>query len=155
MHFRLGLGLALVLALGVMGAACGKDSEVSLAQYFERLGTIVFEINQRDDALQREFGGLADRQAEPQDYLTRRNEIAGDALAALIEIQPPAEVQDAHNDFLDSLLESAEAVQDVVDLLQYRFSTPGRGDPACLALLEIASKNSIAVWLPCGLIGEG
>ncbi len=167
---------ALLLGLVALSAACGDGGEaLSLEEYFQRLDAIQEDVDarfeeqgddedpfdpdapleERVDAL---TGGLQDSKA-----------ILEDAVEAVQGLDPPAEVEDAHDEFVAALLGFLPSFDDFRDRaadvesesdLEELFSSLDEGsqefqeagerlDAACLAIQAIADQNNIAVDLNC------
>jgi len=163
---------ALLLALGALAAACGGGGEgLSLQEYFQQFDAIQKDAEARFEAL-----ATPDPQATREEiaavflaFIKEAVAINGDTRDALADLDPPAEVKDAHNEFVGALGEAVEVTQglsaripDALSLAEAEalfselFAEPEaaaafqRFSDACLALQDVADQNNIAVDLACG-----
>ena len=165
---------ALLLALGSIVAACGGNGGLTLEEYFQRLDTLGGDFDDEIDRLGEEFDEAAD-EAETEeeviddfrDFSGSMTELFADLVADIERIDPPSEVEDAHNelvaaqregrDLLEELNERAQRAESVSDVEDWSAEFEGpvstaisdRTEQACLALQEIADDNDIDVDLEC------
>ena len=134
---KLLLTLVSALALATAAAACGGDGgRLTLEEYFERFAA----IQERTEALVEEEadtsqpavtvtpatpGAATAEAASDQDQIDVQLEplaaslpVVADFTEALVGIDPPAEVEDLHNEFVDVLREVTAITQDIVDQLE-------------------------------------
>lgn len=166
---------ALLVAVGAIAAACGDgEEELTLEEYFQRLQTMSDDLNERGEALETELEGLFDPAASEQQsiaagrrFLDGNVSIIRDGLDVLEDLDPPSQVGDSHNKFVDAanglrdrigdLADRAAEVQSAADLEEIfaEFQSPEletideRFVDACQALERIASENGIQVDLGC------
>ena len=181
---KLLLTLVPVLALATAAAACGGDGgRLTLEEYFERFAA----IQERMEALVEEAdtsqpavtvtpatpGAATAEAASDQEQIDAQLEplaaslpVLADFTEALVGIDPPAEVEDLHNEFVDMLREVTAINQDIVDQLEDAASSSDleevvestrpqfirvleRGARVCSELQEVADANGIDVDLGC------
>ncbi len=166
----------LLLAFGAIAAACGDDGngdggELTLEEYFERLDAIMEDIDSQIDALEDpEEMDLASEEEQLEamrDFFDALLPIIQGAFNEIEGLDPPAEVEDAHDallaagdDFVAafeapaSRLAEAESLADLEGGLfedDSAFGSAGaRSAQACFALQGIADDNDIDVDLRCG-----
>jgi hypothetical protein len=170
----LALIAVLLLAFGAFAAACGDDGnggggELTLEEYFERLDAIMEDTNSQMDALEDpEERDLASE----EEQLEAIRDFYFDANLAIIKggfdeiegLDPPAEVEDAHDALLAAGGDTVAAYEDVGSQLaeaesladlQELFDDGGfeaaseRFEQACLELRGIADENEIDLDLVC------
>jgi regulator of protease activity HflC (stomatin/prohibitin superfamily) len=165
---------ALLLALGSMAGACGDDDELTLEEYFQQMDTLAADFEDEIDRLGEEFQEAAD-EAETEeeviddfhDFSDSLTELFEDFVADVEGIDPPSEVEDAHNelaaaqregqDLLEELNERAQRSESVSDVEDWSAEFEGpvstaisdRTEEACFALQAIADDNDIDVDLEC------
>ena len=133
-----------LLGMAVFSGACSSDSDpLTLEEYFAEFEAIDADVNSQFEALFADF---------PEDE---------DAFA-----DPPAEVEDAHNDLIDAgeaLLvaheERAEVMGDAETMAELETLSrevdpsttvaEAARDAACLAVMDIAIANDIHVSVAC------
>ena len=174
MPFRV-FALAVWLVAISFIAACGKGGGLSLEEYFKRLDEIDQQSSERSDALGDQLNLISDESAQPQERIDAAQSaipefvtITRDFLAALDELEPPAEVQKDHKEaldagedaavFFDDLVTGVEGVESIAELDQALSPLDGpeftsvdkRFTDSCLALETTADENQINVDLNCG-----
>ena len=166
------LSLGIVL-LGAIAAACGGGGDgeaLTLEEYFQRLDVLVDSVAESSQSL----GDDASADLDPSASLEEQIEASRSFLSAFAasiatflddirDIDPPAEVEDAHDAFVEAagdFVESSEdligQLDDVASLADFgvvfaAFDELGDPEEACLDLQAIADENSIAVDLNCEL----
>lgn len=165
----LALIAALLLAFGTIAMACG-DGGLSLEEYFDRMAAANEQIDQQLEALEnptdREFASDEEELAAIQGFYNAVPPLIRDFISDLEEIDPPAEVEDAHKEVVEAArvsaeewkvqadqLNEAESLRDLMAKLFVEnpaFTASGeRFDEACLAVQAIADENNIDVDLDC------
>ena len=160
------------LLFSILTVACGGGSgELTLGEYFKRVAAL------EDDAATRfgelvlsssgvpeegdEFPSEAEQVESLLDFLDAYRPIIRDLVAALDDIDPPAAVEDLHNEFVDAvrnnlvLLErglkesaGAQSFSELEDDPESLAATERTG-AACFALQESAADHGIDVDLGC------
>ena len=166
-RFTIALAMVLLLALGALATACGDaGEELTLEQYFQRLEAVTADGNDKFFALVTQFPQALEDPAQTRDFFAAAGVILRDGVDQLDDIDPPAEVEDPHNEFLDAGegmadaiedfadqladVESAQELQEALEPLDAQLAPVERRlDAACLALEGIAADNGIAVDLDC------
>jgi len=162
------LVVAAVMTGCVVLAACGGgEEELDLEQYFRRFQDINDTANTRVDVLVEESEGVGEDMEATRDYFDAFNAIAKETTDELKDIHPPAEAQDAHDEYVAALGEALALWEDFGDRLadvespsglaalaaelnEPPFATAGeRITDACLQLKGIADENGIEVDLGC------
>jgi len=159
----------ILVAVSVAGAgwACNDDggggSSLTLEEYFQEIDDLDAEFSQRSDE------AFEDVSVEdPGSFRAAMEEfpgIIGDFVAALEAIDPPEEVQDAHNDAIEAgrdvqseferiLDETADAasIEDFItagDNDDAYVEANNRFETACLDLVQVAEDNDIETSLNC------
>ena len=157
------------LALGFIVTACGGGS-LSLPEYFRQVVGTSNEMDDRFAALGIEV--VSEEELDLEAGVIEANRIFYNAALpiqrdfadALADIDPPADVEDAHKEIVDATAELVQVYQDVADRLadvgsaseldelfdepeletaSYRFAQ------ACFQLQGIADANGIDVDLEC------
>jgi hypothetical protein len=163
---------ALLLAVGAMAAACGGDEKLSLEEYFLQLQASSDEVNERFETLFEDLGAVFDPSVSEEERLEAAPKFADELVSVVSfafdeasELDPPSEVEDAHNEFVEALGDFAEAVQglavsvaeaesvaDVQELLEGNpvlDAADKRFTDACQALEGIAADNGFELTLEC------
>ena len=170
LHLRLLLPIgALLVALGAIASACGGGN-LSLPEYFRQVEGTSNEMDDRFAALGIEV--VSEEELDLEAGVIEANRIFYNAALpiqrdfadALADIDPPADVEDAHKEIVDATAELVQVYQDVADRLadvgsaseldelfdepeletaSYRFAQ------ACFQLQGIADANGIDVDLEC------
>src|SRR3990170_1875325 len=160
---------ALVLVGGSAAAACaGGGGELSLQEYFQRLDRIQNDLDQRQADIESEspeaLGEVEPIKDASQSFLALLKE----ALDDVDSLNPPAEAQEAHDEFvsaIEKLVEVNEGLTQRIEAIESRselrelfiqlendpeFSAAGEGvGKTCKALQDIAKDNGIGVDLAC------
>lgn len=169
---KLLLTAAIAALTAILAVACTGDSKtdtLTLEQYFgelERIGddaqAAIDEVEFPDVAANASFEESRDALAQ---FFGASADIAGDAVDDIRGLDPPGEVEDEHDRYVDAL----ESIPSISDDLQQRIHEAqsedeyaeivGTDDPfeevgdeiteACDALQQIAEDNSIEVDLQC------
>ena len=174
--FVISILAAALLALGTIAAACGGGDELTLEKYFEQAQVISDESDEEFEALYADFPDEDDEEffsneenlTVIKDFAAGFPVIFSDTLNDVEALDPPAEVEDAHDEFLaagrdlatlyEGLTSSVEEAESVSEA-EVLFGT-GEEDPeieeadqrfmdACLALEGIAQDNGIHVDFEC------
>ncbi len=165
--------LALVAACGGGGGGGGGD-ELTLEEYFQRMDVLGDDLEDEIDRLGEEFeeaieGAETEEDViEPfRDFFDRLRARFEDFVVDLDSIDPPSEVEDAHNEIvavqaeglelLEDLDERAQRAESASDFEELSAELDGpvftdvsdRGEQACFALEAIADENGIDVDLEC------
>ena len=176
----LALIVALLLAFGVVAAACGGDGEaLTLEEYFQQLEQLNQDVDERVGAIYEATFAEIDEEDFESLPLEEQVEVVKDLANGLLPVfedfidaarglNPPAEVGDLHNDLVtasDDFLEAHQDVTDQIDDVQSQAELEAlkalaeggaaeaaeqRVDEACFALQDVAGENGIAVDLDCG-----
>ena len=170
------LPAALLLTFAALIAGCGGGADaLTLDEYFQQFEAIDADVDAQieaafadypEDVSDEEF--FADDANLPffKDLIAAFPRITRDSLDRVKNLEPPSEVEDAHNDLvaaLENLLitfEEAAEVLGAAETMAEAFelnaevepsidAATARFDTACLALVVIASTNGIAVDLSC------
>ncbi len=169
---------ALILALIALASACGGDGggqgdALSLAQYYQRVDELVNDVAEQGDELIDEAftdvdGASSDdaQLAASRFYLEGFLEIIDQFLDDLRDTEPPSEVRDAHDAFVDAAGGFAGASRDVIDRLEDVLSPGGLGEllddrdlneagdrveQACFEVQDLAEEHGIDIDLNCEL----
>ncbi len=164
---------ASLLAFGVIVAACrgNGDGELTLEEYFQKSDAIFEDASERIEALddpgEQEFASEEQQIEAIRDFLVADRAITEDVLDELENIDPPTEVQEAHNDFQGAGVVLVALFEDVAAQLAnvesasevdrvFALNAPeinaayARADAACFALQGVANANGVDVDLECG-----
>jgi hypothetical protein len=165
---------ALLLVLGTIAGACDGGGGRALEEYFQRIesvlrsadddfGKLVAEFEEAVDEVETEEGVTEAFRA----YSRSADELYADVVADLESIDPPSDVEDAHEEFVaaetagrdmfEELNEQAQRAESASDMEEWmaEFGGPevtavsNRSDQACLALQVIADDNGVDVDLEC------
>ena len=163
-------------AFGALAAACGDgDGEsLTLEEYFARFEAIDADVDQQVEALFADFPDVSDEEffSNEENLPLLKSifagfpRILGDALDELDGLDPPSEVEDAHNEFLEAgrgllaAFESAasdvEDVETIAEAQEIGESADAevapaeqRFDEACLALVDVGAANGLVVDVDC------
>ena len=151
--------------------AGGEGGELTLEEYFQRIEELGDDLNAGQDELLAEFG-IASTVAETDEEVV---EAFKEIIASLIplsrgyvedleRIDPPSEVEEAHNEAVALQVEALETIEDLNERVQRVESAAeveelgpidsaeflDRRDQNCFALEAIAEENGIFVDLGCG-----
>lgn len=112
--------ITLTLTLALVFTACGGEDRMSKEDYQAELRKICAESERRTN-------GVAEpTRATPEaiaDYLQRLRDVNAQTIEQVEELEPPEDLQDAHDRALDANKEGREKVDDVIGELE------GGGDP--------------------------
>ena len=160
----------LLLSFATLAAACGDDGEtLTLEEYFQRLDAVDNEADERGQALEDEFPQAFEEPKPTQEFINSLTALVRDFVDSLEQIDPPAQVEDAHNDaaaagtdFAQVLEEAApqiegvESASELEEMLGDLFAEDSEFAAAdeqftnsCVALQQIADDNEIDVDLEC------
>ena len=169
-----GIAIALIIV-----AACGDDDagspeatatapeQLTLEQYFQRFEAVLADLNDQFEVLLAQFPQALEDPAQAPEFFEASAAHIRAGLDQLDDINPPVEVVELHNDFLDAGGSMAKASEDFADQLadveyvqelqealgqplEEHFGAAGeRSDAACLALERFAADNGIAADLDC------
>jgi hypothetical protein len=169
------LALATAATLGVAGLTIGcNDSSdaLSLDEYFAEFEAIDADVDAQIEAAYADFPEDADDFSDDtnlpyfKDLIAVFPRVVSDLLDQLNDLEPPAEVEDAHNELIDAgedllvVFQNAAdelggaatmaefgSLNDELDLTIAPAST--RFDAACLAVVAIGEDNGVAVDVTC------
>ncbi len=154
----------IVIALFVAACGGGGSGELSLEQYFDRVASIVGDLEERtaslDQPLEQDFNSDAEQIEAFRNAFTTVIPFFRDFVDDLNEIDPPTVVADAHSelvaafagvaggleDFIDQLaeVETASEFSDLLFAPDSAFgSAIGQLTIACLKLQSTAADNDI------------
>ncbi len=155
-------------ALLALVAACGGGGgqELTLEEYFEQVEALDEELDERAEALEftEEFASEEEDALAFQDYFAAVIPILAEFVDAIDDLGPPAEIEDAHEEVVDSgrdfVADAEELTNELADVgssseLEEVFDDPeyeaasDRFLQACFALQDIADANGIDVELTC------
>ena len=158
----------MLLVLGTIAAACGDDGELSLEEYFQQVDQVGDDFDTRTEALEDAFPAAFEEPAATRDLFNAGLPIFSDFVDAIDDIDPPAAVEDEHNEAVAAGQAFEERIEDLVnrladvesaseleDLFTELEEDPEftaaeeRFEAACLSLQGIADANGIAVDLEC------
>ncbi len=165
----LALIATLLLTFGALAAACGGDGggALTLQEYFQEVDALFDNTAEQSNALGEE--PFADLDALEEQIEASRSFYFGFAAItatfrdAMRDIDPPAEVEDAHNALVEAADDFAQATGDINNKLDEvasqadfvavfaAFAELGNPEEACFALQGIAEENGIDVSLNCAL----
>jgi hypothetical protein len=160
-----GLGLA----LAALANACGGGGGLSAEQYFQKLQAIVDETVQKESAAvpsEEEAANLTlDEQKQARiEFLTSFVSINEEATGRVENLNPPDDIQDAHDDLVAAAKELTSTFRDLADQAQdiapediedffntqvFGAFTSAEFDEACSAVQDIADDKGIDVDLNC------
>ena len=170
MKLRLSALFLIAASLLALVAACGGGGgeELTLEEYFRRIQALSDEVDERFDplveALNQEFDSEAEQIEATRVFFNADMPILRDFEDGLDDLDPPAEVEGAHQEFVAANTELVDTLQDVTDRmadvastseLQELLDAPEleaattRFDNACFSLEDIADANGIAFDLEC------
>ena len=166
----LALIAALLLAFGAFAAGCGGEDSLTLEEYFQQLETLAATAEERgaefEDAVNAEMDAAASEEdvlAVFEDALRNAQPIFTTFVDGLNDLNPPAAVEELHNEFVDASAELAASLEEVLnefgdqdfaaDLNLFEESSLSqagdRFDKTCAALQDIADMHEIDVDLKC------
>ncbi len=163
-----------LLALATVAAGCGGDDELTLEEYFQQVDVVLGQARERFDVVEGEFDeGVAPDSTDEEaldafrESFVKMVTVLGEGIDGMENIEPPAEAEEAHEEWLaaaalvealtQGLLDELEEVETADDLEDFvaRVYEPEfaeaseRGLEACLGLQGIADANGIDVDLEC------
>ena len=110
----------LALALLLAAAGCGGEDELSPDDYRAELRKLCQDADKKTNAVSEPTRATREAIA---DYLTRLRDINAQTIQRVEELEPPEDLQDAHDRALEANREGREKVDAVIDELE------GGGDP--------------------------
>jgi hypothetical protein len=164
---------AFLLVMAVFTGACSSDSDpLTLEEYFAEFEAVDADVESQVKALFADFPNDEDAFADEanlelaKDLMVGISRISGDWVDRAKDLDPPAEVEDAHNDLIDAgealvvaYEEGAEVMDDAETMAELetlsREVDPSNTvaetalDAACLAVVDIATANDIHVSVTC------
>jgi hypothetical protein len=163
---------AVLLGANAIGVGCsgngGGDSRLSLEQYFQQVQAIWDDYDEQEAAVSRQFPSSMGEPEATQKGFSAVTAIFREALAKQDDLEPPAEAQKAHQQFLAAGRGALEASEDIADRLAETESwselvelmgglqedpeivaAQDRFTDACYVLERIARDNDIDVDLDC------
>jgi len=160
------LVVAALMAGALLLAACGGEENLDLDQYFRRLDDIVDTADSGIDTLIEESQGVGEDTEATRVYFEGFEAVFEQTLNDLNDLHPPAEVRDAHDEFVAALVTGLAVWEDFSAQLADVESPSGletllagfgpafdaaaeRLDNACLQLQGIADENDIGIDLEC------
>ena len=170
----LALIITLLVTLGAVGLVVVQltgDSTLTIEEYFQRLQALNDVADERSEELENAFNAdfLAAGSEEGvlqafENFFTDSLPIFEDFVEGMEDLNPPAAVEDAHNESVEGGAELLAVVRSVLDGLDDLESTASledlfeeegffaagdRLDTACFALQDIADENEIDGDLDC------
>ncbi len=167
LHVRLLLPIGVsLLVLGNIAAACDGDDGLTLEEYFQQVEALDEELDERAEALEfpEEFASEEVQVLAFQDFYAAVVPILAEFVDAIDDLGPPAEIEDAHEEVVDSgrdfVTKAEELTNELADVgssseLEEVFDDPeyeaasDRFLQACFALQDIADAKGIDVDLTC------
>lgn len=161
----LSFSAALLLTLGMIAAACGgSNQELTLEEYFLRFEEIGDRTGGQVEALLEKFNVVPETEEERleifRDWFTESLQVQREFLDDLKDINPPAKVEDAHQElldargaFMDSFADLFGDLESTAEMEEVFLAPPDpdlvaadeRNNEACSRLQEIADANEIDV----------
>ncbi len=158
-----------LLVLGALAAACDGDDGLTLEEYFQKVEALDEELDERAEALAlefpEEFASEEEEVSAIQGFFAAAVPILAEFVDAIDDLDPPAEIEDAHEEVVDSgrdfVTEAEELTNELADVgSSSELSLEVFDDPeyeaasdrflqACFALQDIADANGIDVDLTC------
>ncbi len=168
------ISAACLLAIAVLAAGCGSDSDtLTLDEYFAEFAAIDDDV---DAQFEEVFLALFPEDVDDETFfedeanlpvileaISAFPRITAEILDRATELDPPSEVEDAHNDLLAALEDLSAAMEEGNDALQDTETlaefeeleselgptlidpAQARLDEACLAVVAIGEDNGISV----------
>jgi len=160
---------ATVLILGAIAAGCNGGGGLSAKEYFNKLEAIAKETQEKESAAQpseEDSAGLTPDQVKEQGtkFLDSSAAINEDALTKVKELDPPGDLQKAHDRLVAAESDMAkrfrgfadevrdippEDIEDFFNSQVFVESTFAEFDAACSALQDLADGKNIDVDLNC------
>ena len=163
----LALVAGLLLAFGAFAAACGGEDSLTLEEYFQQVDALIDNTAEQSNVLGEEsFADLDTLEAQieaSRSFYSGFAAITATFRDDMRDIDPPAEVEDAHNTLVEAADDFAQATGDINNKLDEvasqadfvavfaAFAELGNPEEACFALQGIAEENGIDVSLNCAL----
>ena len=167
----LALIATLVLAFGTIAAACGGGGEaLTLEEYFQEVDGLIDNVADEAEAIGEEAFADLDLSAPLEEqieawrsFYSGYQAVTEQFSEGMRELDPPAEVEDAHNALVEAADDFAQASGDISDKLaevatqadfvaaSAAFGELGNPEEACSDLQGIADENGIDVSLNCAL----
>jgi hypothetical protein len=163
--------LITLVAVGVVVVELTGGGTLTIEEYFQRLQALNDAADERSEELENAFNAdfLAAGSEEGvlqafENFFTDSLPIFEDFVDGMEDLDPPAAVEDAHNESVEGSAELLAVVRSVLDRLDDVDSTASledlfeeegfyaareRLDTACVALQDIADENEIDVDLDC------
>ena len=160
----LALIAALLLTVGALAVACGDSKALTLEEYFQQLEALTATAEDRFVEIGEATGAELDavtseeeRLAAIENALTNTQPIFTTVADGLNDLNPPAVVEELHNEFVDVYDEVAVYFEETLnrfgdlDPIADRESlfVGERLDETCAALQDFADENEIDVDLDC------
>ncbi len=168
------ISAACLLAIAALAAGCGSDSDtLTLDEYFAEFAAIDDDV---DAQFEEVFETLFPEDVDDETFFTDEANlpllleviaafprITAEILDRATELDPPSEVEDAHNDLVDALRDALAAYEEGNDALQDTTTmaefdalesevgatlidpAQARLEEACLAVVAIGEANNIPV----------
>ena len=163
---------ALLLATSVLSGACSSDSDpLTLEEYFAELEAIDADADSEFEAMfanfpEDPFADEADLEVF-KDVVVGFPRIVGDLVDGVNALDPPSEVEDAHQALVDAgediivafdegvkAINEAETMAEVETVMEQLDPTidgaQGVFDAACFTVVDIGIANDIHVSVTCG-----
>ena len=157
------------VVLGMLAVACGGGGALSAEEYFNKLEAIANETQEKESTAQpseEDSASLTPDQVKEQgsEFLDSSATINEDALQKVEDLDPPDDLQEAHDrlvaaesdmatrfrDFADEVRDiPPEGVEDFFNSQVFVESTFADFDAACSALQDLADGKNIDVDLNC------
>ena len=157
------------VVLGMLAVACGGGGALSAEEYFNKLEAIANETQEKESSAQpseEDSASLTPDQVKEQgiEFLDSSATINEDALQKVEDLDPPDDLQEAHDrlvaaesdmatrfrDFADEVRDvPPEGVEDFFNSQVFVESTFADFDAACSALQDLADGKNIDVDLNC------
>jgi len=162
-----------LLGLGAFTWGCNDDGggTLTLEEYFEKIDGLDQAQVEQSDAIEAELDALGEDATPDQvaDSFQEQVDLLGDFVADLDDIDPPAEVEETHNEAVRALDAAQEEFGELITAFREAetveegfaafdegdFTEIEKADAACLDLEQIAADNNIEVDLDCGEGEEG
>jgi hypothetical protein len=166
------IALGTLALLTFIAAACGGSSSdaMSLDEYFDELEQLDQSFSDRQDELDEEYADDLDVEEFSEEargsfasYFDETRAAAGDFAEELDGLEPPSDVEDAHNTAVEQFntcldetedvsgqIDEAESFEDISAILTESTSSCEDTTASCEALQQVADENDIDVSLTCG-----
>ena len=161
-----------LLAVATVFVGCGSSDSLTLEEYFEQFEAIDADADAKIEALYADFPADGDDPTNDanlpffQELFTGFPGVVGDLVDGLKDLDPPAEVEDAHNDLIEAGEDLVVALGENADAFNGAETTSelmalndvaeesiqpavARFDSACLAVVDIAEASGIANDISC------